>query len=60
VSAAENKRLLQNVFDEMANGNTASFLHCLADDIYWLFMGSTTWTKTYSKSRLLAGVLAVN
>jgi uncharacterized protein len=53
VSASENKRLLQNVFDEMAKGNTAPFLHCLADDICWRFMGSTKWTKTYRGKKLV-------
>jgi uncharacterized protein len=59
VIALENKRLLQNVFDEMAKGNTAPFLSCLSDDICWRFMGSTKWTKTYrGKKSVLQDLLA--
>ncbi|MEQ1517577.1 MAG: nuclear transport factor 2 family protein [Usitatibacteraceae bacterium] len=59
MSATENKRHLQNVFNEMAKGNTAPFLNCLAEDICWRFMGSTKWTKTYrGKKSVLQDLLA--
>ncbi|MEO8386578.1 MAG: nuclear transport factor 2 family protein [Betaproteobacteria bacterium] len=47
MSAAANKQILQNVFAEMAEGNTARFRDCLSDDISWSFKGSTKWTMTY-------------
>jgi ketosteroid isomerase-like protein len=46
MNAASNKKLLQDVFAEMAKGNTTSFRDCLADDISWSFQGSTKWTMT--------------
>lgn len=47
MSAAENKQLLKNIYDEMAKGNTNPFGDALADDIKWTLKGSTDWSKTY-------------
>lgn len=47
MSAAENKQLLKNIYDEMAKGNTKPFGDALADDVKWTLQGSTDWSKTY-------------
>jgi len=47
VSAAENKRLMQSVFAELAKGNGAPFRDCLADDVCWTMIGTTRWSRTY-------------
>lgn len=48
MSAAENKQLLKNIYDEMAKGNTTPFGDAMADDIKWTLKGSTDWSKTYN------------
>ena len=47
MSAADNKRLLQHVYAEMAKGNSAPFVESLADDVAWTVIGSTPWSKTF-------------
>lgn len=47
MSAAENKQLLKNIYDEMAKGNTKPFGDALADNVKWTLTGSTDWSKTY-------------
>ncbi|MEP7157131.1 MAG: nuclear transport factor 2 family protein [Betaproteobacteria bacterium] len=47
MGAAENKSLMVNVFAEMAKGNRVPFRDCLAEDVTWIFKGSTKWTGTY-------------
>jgi ketosteroid isomerase-like protein len=48
MSAAENKRLLQHAFDELAKGNGRPFREAMADDFSWTIIGSTSWSRTYS------------
>jgi uncharacterized protein len=47
VDAAENKQLMQEVFDELAVGNGIPFVDALADDIRWQIIGSTEWSGTW-------------
>lgn len=47
MSAAENKKIMQNVFSELANGNGQLFIDTLADDVSWTIAGSTKWSKTF-------------
>jgi ketosteroid isomerase-like protein len=51
MTAAENKRLLQQAFAEMARGNSKPFVDLWADDFCWTVTGSTKWSKTYSGKR---------
>jgi ketosteroid isomerase-like protein len=48
MSAAENKQLLQRVFDELAKGNGRPFREAMADDFSWTIIGSTSWSRTYN------------
>jgi ketosteroid isomerase-like protein len=47
MSSAENKKIMQNVFSELANGNGQLFIDTLADDVSWTIAGSTKWSKTF-------------
>lgn len=47
MGVAENKQLLENIYDEMANGNTQPFGAALAENVKWTLTGSTDWSKTY-------------
>jgi ketosteroid isomerase-like protein len=47
MSAAENKRLLQTIFSELAVGNSRPFVEHMADDFRWTVTGRTKWSKTY-------------
>jgi uncharacterized protein len=57
MSAAENKRLMQDSFDQLANGNGEPFMDCLGEDIRWTIIGSTAWSRTYEGKRAVADEL---
>jgi len=55
MGAPENKQLLQNIFAELAKGNSEPFVASMADDFRWIVTGSTAWSKTYEgKKAVLA------
>jgi uncharacterized protein len=59
MAAAENKQLIQNVYSELAKGNSKPFVEAMADDVRWIMMGSTKWSRTYrGKQAVLAELLA--
>ena len=47
MGASENKKIVQHIFDEMANGNSAPLLESLADDFRFVVMGSSKWSRSY-------------
>jgi hypothetical protein len=47
MTAAQNKRLLQDIFTETAKGNGRPFVAAMAEDVTWTIIGSTSWSKTY-------------
>ncbi len=47
MSAAENKALMQRIFDGLAKGDGAAFSDSLADDFTWHLKGGTAWSRTY-------------
>ena len=47
MSAVENKKLMQHVFSETSKGNGKPFVEALADDVRWIIIGTTQWSKTY-------------
>jgi hypothetical protein len=48
MSVADNKRLLQHAFAELAKGNSVPFVEAMADDFSWVALGSTAWSGTYA------------
>jgi len=57
MSAAENKQLLQHIFDELAQGNSRPLVESMADDFCWTVTGSTRWSKTYEGKQAVMGEL---
>lgn len=47
MNAAENKELMQEVFDALAKGDGRPFVEALADDVSWRIIGSTDWSGTW-------------
>ena len=47
MGAAENKQLLEHIFDELAKGNSEPLVASMADDFRWTVAGTTAWSKTY-------------
>lgn len=47
MSAPENKKIVQHVFDELAKANSAPLLAALADDVRFVVMGSSKWSRSY-------------
>ena len=59
MGASENKKIVQHIFDEMANGNSAPLLESLADDFRFVVMGSSKWSRSYDgKAAVLAELFA--
>jgi ketosteroid isomerase-like protein len=57
MGAQENKRLLQAVFAELAEGNGQPFLDALADDARWTVIGSAPWSRTYEGKQTIVDEL---
>jgi ketosteroid isomerase-like protein len=59
MSTAENKQLVQHIYSELSKGNSKPFVEAMADDMRWIMMGTTKWSRTYEgKQAVLAELLA--
>jgi len=47
VSAIENKKLIEEIFAGVANGNSALFVESLADDVVLCVTGQYSWSRTF-------------
>jgi uncharacterized protein len=47
MGAAENKQRMQDIFAELAAGNSRPFVDSFAEDIQWTLIGSTEWSGTF-------------
>jgi hypothetical protein len=47
MSAAENKKLMSGIFEQLALGNGRPFVEALAQDVRWTIIGGTTWSRTW-------------
>ena len=48
MEANDNKRLVQQVYAAMAEGDSAPFVALLADDVRWIVLGATAWSGSYA------------
>jgi uncharacterized protein len=48
VGAAENRKLLQEIFAEMARGESKLFVESMDNNFSWTVTGHTKWSKTYA------------
>jgi ketosteroid isomerase-like protein len=51
MDAAENKALMQEAFEELAEGNGRPFVDLLGDDIRWTIIGTTEWSGIWEGKR---------
>lgn len=47
MSAARNKQLMQQIFAELAQGNSRPFGEAMAEDFRWVITGTTKWSRVY-------------
>ncbi|MEU7142727.1 nuclear transport factor 2 family protein [Nocardia sp. NPDC046473] len=48
MSAIENKKLLEHIFEQMAAGNTSALSDAMADEFRWVFPGDWSWSGTWA------------
>ena len=59
MDAAHNKQLMQNIFQELAQGNSRPLVESMAEDFCWTVTGSNRWSGTYKgKQAVLNELLA--
>jgi ketosteroid isomerase-like protein len=47
MSDLTNKQIMQNIFAEMAKGNSKLFVETMADDFRWILPGTNQWSRTF-------------
>lgn len=47
MSSVENKKLVQQIFTELANNNPRPLLDSMAEDFRFVVIGSTKWSRAY-------------
>ncbi|KOV84465.1 nuclear transport factor 2 family protein [Nocardia sp. NRRL S-836] len=57
MGTAENKRLVQDVFDRVARGDTAALTEAMADDFHWVFPGGWSWSGSWGPKEVALGGL---
>jgi ketosteroid isomerase-like protein len=58
MSAAENKKLVEQIYQDSANRSGTTFIDNIADDVRWVVTGQYSWSATYSgKDAILNGLL---
>jgi uncharacterized protein len=59
MTASENKAIVQQVFDELANGNSAPLLESLTEDFRFVITGTSKWSRSYEgKAVVIAELFA--
>jgi len=53
----KNKKLMQDIFAELSNGNDKLFVEAMADEMKWIWMGSGQWSKTFDGKNEILGKL---
>lgn len=51
MNATANKKIIQHVHAELAQGNGRPFVDSLADEFRWIMKGRTAWSRTYEGKR---------
>ena len=59
MTASENRKLVEHLFNETANGNWQPLLESLADDFRFIVTGTSKWARSYDgKAVVLAELFA--
>ena len=48
MGTAENKKLLQDIFSRLSQGNSSLFVESMDESFQWIVTGHTKWSKTYA------------
>jgi len=48
MGTAENKKLLQDIFSGLSQGNSSLFIESMDESFQWIVTGHTKWSKTYA------------
>lgn len=57
MAVEQNRRLIENVFAALANGDGRPFLDALSDEARWTVMGSSPWSRTYEGKQAIVDEL---
>jgi len=57
MNTADNKKLMQFIFDELSKGNDHPFVAAMADDMQWTWMGSGQWSRSFVGKQSVLGEL---
>lgn len=58
MSTADNKKLIQQVYSDLANRSGTTFADHLADDASWIVVGQYSWGRTFKgKDAILNGLM---
>jgi uncharacterized protein len=59
MTAAENKKLMEEIFEGLANRNGALLIERMSDDFRWINIGTNKWSGTFDgKAAVLRDLLA--
>ncbi len=53
MNETENKKLLEDVFHQMAAGNVSAMSDAMADDFRWVFPGDWSWAGVWEPKRVV-------
>jgi ketosteroid isomerase-like protein len=53
MSATENAKLVQDIFDQLAKGNTRALSEAMAEDFRWVFPGAWSWSGTWEPRQVV-------
>jgi ketosteroid isomerase-like protein len=57
--ATQNKKIMEEIFDELSKGNSKPFADAMADDFCWTIIGTTKWSGIYrGKDSVLRELMA--
>jgi uncharacterized protein len=48
MGTAENKKLLEDIFSGLSQGNSSLFVESMDESFQWIVTGHTKWSKTYA------------
>jgi ketosteroid isomerase-like protein len=57
MDTAQNKKLLKDIFDQMAQGNLRAMSEAMAEDFRWVFPGNWSWAGSWGPKSVAVGGL---
>jgi uncharacterized protein len=57
MDTVQNKKLVQDIFDQMAQGNTRAMRDAMAEDFRWVFPGNWSWAGSWGPKSVAVGGL---